>query len=151
MLARRSALRNEVPKGLNAFMFMYLRYLQKLANLASAFLRPRSFCHGPRHSPSYRNFSTYPRLHRSLPLRGNAAMRLINTVAHQLAGPFIGTNIPRYAILSHTWSQEELSLQDMSDFHQHKKKRGYQRVRSCCRRAIKDAHTYVWVDTVCTI
>jgi hypothetical protein len=76
-------------------------------------------------------------------------MRLLNTATYHLAGPFFGPDIPRYAILSHTWGQEELSLQDMSDVHRHQEKRGYRKIQSCCQRALKDAYSYIWVDTVC--
>ncbi|KAK3386693.1 hypothetical protein B0H63DRAFT_447609 [Podospora didyma] len=38
-------------------------------------------------------------------------MRLINTSTLQF-GEFFGSNIPRYAILSHTWGDGEMSYQD---------------------------------------
>ena len=75
-------------------------------------------------------------------------MRLLNTATLHLEGPFIPP-FPRYAILSHTWGQEELLLQDMSDAHHHKEKIGYRKIQSCCQRALKDAYGYIWVDTVC--
>jgi hypothetical protein len=39
-------------------------------------------------------------------------MRLINTKTGCLE-EFIGDDIPRYAILSHTWGKEEISLQEL--------------------------------------
>lgn len=39
-------------------------------------------------------------------------MRLINTATLQLT-LFLGNDIPKYAILSHTWEEEEMALQDM--------------------------------------
>jgi len=39
-------------------------------------------------------------------------MRLINTKTGAIE-EFIGDNIPKYAILSHTWENDELSLQEL--------------------------------------
>jgi hypothetical protein len=41
-------------------------------------------------------------------------MRLINT-STGLFEDFIGRNLPKYAILSHTWEEEEVSFKDMVD------------------------------------
>jgi hypothetical protein len=37
----------------------------------------------------------------------------------------------------------------MSDVHRHQEKRGYRKIQLCCQRALKDAYSYIWVDTVC--
>ncbi len=37
----------------------------------------------------------------------------------------------------------------MSDFHRHRGKKGYKKIRSCCRHALEDAYIYLWVDTIC--
>jgi hypothetical protein len=40
-------------------------------------------------------------------------MRLINTSTRQLED-FIGLEIPKYAILSHTWGTDEVTLQEFT-------------------------------------
>jgi len=41
-------------------------------------------------------------------------MRLLNTSTFQLR-EFLGKDVPRYAILSHTWGKEEVLFQDMQN------------------------------------
>jgi hypothetical protein len=62
---------------------------------------------------------------------------------------FIG-NIPEYAILSHTWGQED----DEVSFKDIRKKRGsakpgYQKIVFCGKQAWEDGLRYFWVDTCC--
>jgi len=74
-------------------------------------------------------------------------MRLINT-ATGLFEEFIGRNIPKYAILSHTWEEEEVSFSDMQkDGHQAKK--GFEKIRMTCKLAADAGIQYAWVDTCC--
>ncbi|KAI3327160.1 HET-domain-containing protein [Xylariaceae sp. AK1471] len=74
-------------------------------------------------------------------------MHLLNVHTRQLR-EFVGTNIPPYAILSHTWGEDEVLFQDLSD-PKHKEKLGYKKIEGCCRQALRDGHDYVWVDTCC--
>ncbi|RSL48478.1 hypothetical protein CEP54_012912 [Fusarium duplospermum] len=63
---------------------------------------------------------------------------------------FYEHDAPPYAILSHTWSDEEVTFQDMTngkDFHIHK--RGYSKIREFCQVAQAQGFQYVWVDTCC--
>lgn len=53
-----------------------------------------------------------------------------------------------YAILSHTWSDEEVTIQEMRAEHP-KLKRGYIKIEKACKQAIRDGHTWVWIDTCC--
>jgi ankyrin repeat protein len=55
---------------------------------------------------------------------------------------------PKYAILSHVWGQEEVTLQDIQRSCA-ELKRGYKKVRDCCKRALLDGFNYVWIDTCC--
>jgi hypothetical protein len=77
-------------------------------------------------------------------------MRLINTRTG-LFEEFIGGNIPKYAILSHTWEEEgEVSFTAMSDpFSNYKNKRGYRKIDMTCRIASQAGLSYAWVDTCC--
>jgi hypothetical protein len=63
---------------------------------------------------------------------------------------FIGSNVPPYAILSHTWGPdiEEVSFQDLRD-GTGKGKPGSYKIGSCGRRALQDGLQYFWVDTCC--
>lgn len=74
-------------------------------------------------------------------------MRLINTQTLALE-EFIGQNIPIYAILSHTWEEEEVSYQDyINSVYEHKK--GYEKIQATCEEASRTGISYAWVDTCC--
>jgi hypothetical protein len=61
-----------------------------------------------------------------------------------------GDDVPRYAILSHTWGAdiEEVTFRDMID-DTGKSKAGYDKIRFCGERAIDDGLQYFWIDTCC--
>ncbi|KAE9364765.1 HET-domain-containing protein, partial [Stipitochalara longipes BDJ] len=86
-------------------------------------------------------------------------MRLINTRTGLLED-FIGDNIPVYAILSHTWEEDEISFQEFQRFtdpdfaHDPKTilgraKAGYIKIQGCVQLAISKRIPYIWVDTCC--
>src|SRR5580658_5596223 len=81
-------------------------------------------------------------------------MRLLK---HNNAGEFsltkdllVNDEIPRYAILSHTWRAdiEEVSLKDMMDGTATSKP-GYDKIRFCGEQARRDDLQYFWIDTCC--
>ncbi|KAJ2971485.1 hypothetical protein NUW58_g9406 [Xylaria curta] len=74
-------------------------------------------------------------------------MRLLNTSTHKLS-EFFGNQIPKYAILSHTWGQEEIEYRDLAggNFTQNQ---GFFKLDQCCRQAFSSGYTYVWIDTCC--
>ncbi|KAK3934665.1 heterokaryon incompatibility protein-domain-containing protein, partial [Diplogelasinospora grovesii] len=75
-------------------------------------------------------------------------MRLINAIT--LTMHTFGGRPPPYAILSHTWGQEEVSFQDFQLGPEHfGRLRGYAKIEGCCRQARKDGYEWVWVDTCC--
>lgn len=59
-------------------------------------------------------------------------------------------DIPRYAILSHTWGAEEdeVTLNDLKN-GSGKSKAGYAKIQFCREQAEKDSLQYFWVDTCC--
>jgi hypothetical protein len=63
---------------------------------------------------------------------------------------FTGSNIPSYAILSHTWEadEQEVSFQDIMNGAGHTKT-GYKKLRFCKDRVQKDGLSYFWIDSVC--
>jgi hypothetical protein len=61
-----------------------------------------------------------------------------------------GDDIPRYAILSHTWGAdtEEVTFKDLID-GTGIDKAGYNKIRFCGEQARRDGLQYFWVDTCC--
>ncbi len=55
-------------------------------------------------------------------------------------------DIPPYAILSHTWDDEEVSHQEI-DCPTRDQKKGFAKVLGCCRLARKDGLEWAWIDT----
>lgn len=75
-------------------------------------------------------------------------MRLLNAITRQLEEFVAEGEIPRYAILSHTWGKvtDEVKLQDLSEPNA-KEKSGYGKIDYCCKQALEDDIEWVWVDT----
>ena len=77
-------------------------------------------------------------------------MRLLDTSTLELH-EYFDDNIPKYAILSHTWGEEEVSFHDL----QNKKpehldgSKGYMKIKACCALAASEGYKYVWIDTCC--
>jgi hypothetical protein len=57
-------------------------------------------------------------------------------------------DIPRYAILSHTWGPQEVTFGDMMDGNM-TSKTGFDKIRFCGEQARRDGLQYFWVDTCC--
>ena len=64
---------------------------------------------------------------------------------------FPGVKPPPYAILSHTWENEEVSFQEMSSSPSAavKAKKGYAKIEQTCHIAIHEKLDYAWIDTCC--
>ncbi|KAI0881683.1 heterokaryon incompatibility protein-domain-containing protein [Annulohypoxylon maeteangense] len=73
-------------------------------------------------------------------------MRLLNV--HELVINEYQQDIPPYAILSHTWSDDEVSFVDFVEGKAPSRK-GYYKILGCCKQAIYDGLEYVWIDTCC--
>ncbi|KAI3329481.1 HET-domain-containing protein [Ustulina deusta] len=74
-------------------------------------------------------------------------MRLLN--CKTLAFEEFVQDIPRYAILSHTWGDEEVSLGDMKSDATASQLKGYEKIAATCRIAQEQGLDYAWVDTCC--
>lgn len=61
------------------------------------------------------------------------------------------TQAPPYAILSHTWGNDEVTLQDFTspDRESVRLLAGFSKIELICRQALKDELPYSWVDTCC--
>jgi hypothetical protein len=73
-------------------------------------------------------------------------MRLLHSVTLQ-PKEFIGDdNVPPYAILSHTWGDDEVTCQALLDTNV-EQKTGYKKIKYSCDQAFEDGYQWVWVDT----
>lgn len=60
------------------------------------------------------------------------------------------SDIPPYAILSHTWSEDEVSCRDVwRGLEGARKKKGFSKIEGCCEMARNNGLGYVWIDTCC--
>jgi len=59
------------------------------------------------------------------------------------------SQVPDYAILSHTWDEEEVSLQDMQDLGKARLKKGFKTIGYCYTQAAADGWAWAWVDISC--
>ncbi|KAK7917935.1 hypothetical protein PG985_009809 [Apiospora marii] len=75
-------------------------------------------------------------------------MRIINVYTGYLE-EFIGDQIPDYAILSHTWGAEEVTLEDWKDLDTCRERRGFKKIMKACEQARHDGLDYLWCDTNC--
>ncbi len=96
-------------------------------------------------------------------------MRLLHTIYHSFHEFY--HDIPQYAILSHTWGDEEISHHDWlfllessgaaesktlvenqkstEKVHRLRGKAGYRKIIECCQIALRQGFVYVWIDTCC--
>lgn len=76
-------------------------------------------------------------------------MRLLNTESLQLE-EVVSCTDRSYAILSHTWAEDEVSLHEMRDpTPATMLKAGFKKVASFCEVALQHGFEYVWIDTCC--
>ncbi|KAG8526671.1 uncharacterized protein KY384_008100 [Bacidia gigantensis] len=78
-------------------------------------------------------------------------MWLINVDTLQLE-EFIGKTVPKYAILSHTWGDGEVSFREMAKrktWEETVQKPGFNKISKCCEMAALVHLKYAWVDTCC--
>ncbi|PPQ78709.1 hypothetical protein CVT26_005557 [Gymnopilus dilepis] len=77
-------------------------------------------------------------------------MRLIN--ANTLEMETFPKEVPVYAILSHTWGDEEITFQEMIARNAQpviELKEGFAKIRKTCEQAVLDGFSFVWIDTCC--
>jgi hypothetical protein len=74
----------------------------------------------------------------------------LNGNGEPILARFIPGNIPRYAILSHTWEtdDQEVTFKDLTD-GVGINKLGHRKIRFCGEQARKDGLEYFWVDSCC--
>ncbi|KAK1993033.1 HET-domain-containing protein [Colletotrichum falcatum] len=78
---------------------------------------------------------------------------LETTQERQLLGGFVnfeGDNAPEFAILSHTWGKDEVTLQDACDPQKDiTSMAGYSKIQGACKLAQSYGYEYIWIDTCC--
>ncbi|THU97116.1 HET-domain-containing protein [Dendrothele bispora CBS 962.96] len=78
-------------------------------------------------------------------------MRLLNTKTFQLQEFY--TDVPPYAILSHTWGKREVTFQDMQNIDAIKTSEdlqaGWDKVKRACEHAQKYLFEWIWIDSCC--
>lgn len=87
-------------------------------------------------------------------------MRLLHATTIKVVD-FVGA-APPYAILSHTWEEEEVTLQELQELQRQqgqqglrrydngtRQKKGYVKLQKACELATQQGFEYVWVDTCC--
>ncbi|KAH6672942.1 heterokaryon incompatibility protein-domain-containing protein [Halenospora varia] len=74
-------------------------------------------------------------------------MRLLDVHSYKVK-EFTGRDRPPYAILSHTWDKEEVTLRDIEN-DRADKLLGFRKIVGCCKQANEDGFDYVWIDTCC--
>ncbi|KAK2027485.1 hypothetical protein LX32DRAFT_683833 [Colletotrichum zoysiae] len=77
-----------------------------------------------------------------------STMRLINTNTLFL-DEFYGDDVPRYAIVSHTWGAGEVTFQDWKDPAVAREKKGFRKIELARAQALRDGLDYLWIDTCC--
>lgn len=79
-------------------------------------------------------------------------MRLLNTTQKIAGGfetkEFFDDALPDYAILSHTWGEEEVSYHDLTN-GDYANMKGYAKIKECCSIARSRNIAWVWIDTCC--
>ncbi|KAI0965750.1 heterokaryon incompatibility protein-domain-containing protein [Xylaria arbuscula] len=78
-------------------------------------------------------------------------MWLLNSCTWEMKEFISNKQAPPYAILSHTWGDEEVSFRQWQyePMEVVKKKEGFTKINYCCRQAATDGFEWVWIDTCC--
>ncbi|KAI9154793.1 putative het domain-containing protein [Paramyrothecium foliicola] len=67
---------------------------------------------------------------------------------------FHGSEIPRYAILTHTWDGQEVTYQDWLTWKKTQntaisQRQGFRKILGACEKALRDKLDWIWIDTNC--
>ena len=76
-------------------------------------------------------------------------MNLLHTETLRLEKP--NRDLPRYAILSHCWGDDEVLFDDLRNgaTEATRQKQGFPKVQRSCNQARADGFEYIWIDTCC--
>ncbi|KAI0528379.1 heterokaryon incompatibility protein-domain-containing protein [Xylaria digitata] len=73
-------------------------------------------------------------------------MWLLNSCSGEMKEFLADEQTPPYAILSHTWGEDEVSFRDWhyGPWSEVQKKQGYRKINYCCQQAIAEGLEWVW-------
>ncbi|KAK7462408.1 hypothetical protein VKT23_008007 [Stygiomarasmius scandens] len=74
-------------------------------------------------------------------------MRLLNTKTFKVKEFYV--DVPPYAILSHTWQEEEVTFQDIQRLWVARRRGGWLKVKNACAYAQKYEFEWIWIDSCC--
>jgi hypothetical protein len=76
-------------------------------------------------------------------------MWLLHTSSGEIEYFIADDSVPPYAILSHTWGDEEVSVQDWKSEARSKVrlKKGFAKIELSMAQARKDGLEWIWIDT----
>ena len=74
-------------------------------------------------------------------------MRLLNAATFRLESVTPDFS-PRYAVLSHRWTSDEVSFREIHTAAA-KKKPAFDKIRKCCEVAQRRGLSHVWIDACC--
>lgn len=76
-------------------------------------------------------------------------MRLLNTQTWEMKEFISEDQVPPYAILSHTWDDEEVTFQQWEARAQADitHLQGYKKIKTFCIKAAENGFQWVWIDT----
>ena len=77
----------------------------------------------------------------------NIRMHLLHTKTIKLH-EFIGSKVPKYAILSHRWEGSEISFKDVTKYR-NLGASGWAKIRKSCEIANMRGMEWIWIDTCC--
>src|SRR5690348_5135056 len=76
-------------------------------------------------------------------------MRLLHALTLEFES-FEEDAAPNYAILSHTWGDDEVTYKDMKKHRKKaKSKAGYEKIERCAALAVRENLKHLWIDTCC--
>ncbi|KAK4156166.1 heterokaryon incompatibility protein-domain-containing protein [Chaetomidium leptoderma] len=78
-------------------------------------------------------------------------MKLLNVHTGEIHEFLSDTDVEPYAILSHTWAEDEVTFEDLQSLPKETlaAKKGFAKIYHCCVQAAADGYGWAWVDTCC--
>ncbi|THU82678.1 HET-domain-containing protein [Dendrothele bispora CBS 962.96] len=76
-------------------------------------------------------------------------MRLLHTETFEVKEFLTDSDIPIFAILSHTWGKDEVTFQDIQNLENAKRKAGWSKVWNACNYVRQYKYDWIWIDTCC--
>ncbi|KAI3342710.1 heterokaryon incompatibility protein-domain-containing protein [Ustulina deusta] len=94
---------------------------------------------------------SYYRFPSCIPAYLQLAMWLLNACSWEMKEFISHKQAPPYAVLSHTWGEEEVSFRDWQHepWEDVQRREGFGKIKNCCEQAAAEGLGWVWIDTCC--